>query len=162
MLASFPPTVVLRHRRENLKKCSLRGLETRNDFTFITYPTGTLPHLKGYVMLALDGPPLSKEDSGYGLFVLDATWRYAATMAQFVAKHADIPHRSIPAGFQTAYPRRQEDCPDPNSGLASIEAIYIAYCLLGRPPTDLLNNYYWRDEFLSKNQPLLTYGAEHK
>lgn len=155
MLIPYPPTVVLRHRRENLKKCSLRGLEGRDDFTFVTYPTGKLPSLEGYVMLALDGPTLSKEDSELGIFVLDATWRYAATMAQFVAKHTDLPQRSIPAGYQTAYPRRQEDCPDPNAGLASIEAIYIAYYLLGRPTTGLLDNYYWRNEFISKNQTLL-------
>jgi pre-rRNA-processing protein TSR3 len=72
---SYPPTIVLRHRRENLKKCSLRELEVREDFRFYRYPQAKLPSLKGYVMLALDAPVLSKVDAHLGLFVLDSTWR---------------------------------------------------------------------------------------
>jgi pre-rRNA-processing protein TSR3 len=35
--------------------------------------------------------------------------------------------------------------------LASIEAIYIAYWILGRDVTGLLDNYHWKDLFLQKN-----------
>ncbi len=153
-MQSFPPTYVLRHRRENLKKCSLRGLEKRPDFKFFTYPTALLPDLSNYVMLALDAPPLSPADREHGLFLLDATWRYAVKMLQFVDAHAIIERRSIPAGFRTAYPRRQEDCPSPEEGLASIEALYIAYVILGHDPAGLLDNYHWRAEFLKKNAAL--------
>jgi len=150
MMQLFPPTYIIRHRRENLKKCSLRGLEPRADFRFFTYPTSFLPDLSSYILLAIDGPPLSDADAHKGILLLDATWRYAAKMQQFVDNQAKVEKRSIPRGFRTAYPRRQDDCPDPEEGLASIEALYIAFSILGRNTTGLLDNYHWKDEFLLK------------
>jgi len=150
MMQLFPPTYIIRHRRENLKKCSLRGLEPRADFRFFTYPTSFLPDLSSYILLAIDGPPLSDADAHKGILLLDATWRYAAKMQQFVDNQAKVEKRSSPRGFRTAYPRRQDDCPDPEEGLASIEALYIAFSILGRNTTGLLDNYHWKDEFLLK------------
>jgi len=152
----FPPTYILRHQRENLKKCSLRGLEHREDYRFFTYPTSPLPDTTGYLLLAIDGSPLQKSDCGKGIFLLDATWRYAAKMLSFVDSEQVIEKRSIPGGFRTAYPRRQNDCPNPEEGLASIEALYIAYILMSRDPTGLLDNYHWKDLFLEKNRTLLS------
>jgi pre-rRNA-processing protein TSR3 len=157
IMQPFPPTFVLRHRRENLKKCSLRGLEPRPDFRFFTYPTSQLPDLRGYILLALDGPPLTAADSSKGLFLLDATWRHAVKMRQYVDRQVagqgvELEIRSIPAGYRTAYPRRQDDCPDPEEGLASVEALYIAYRILGRDTATLLDTYHWKEEFLEKNQ----------
>ncbi len=145
----FPTTYILRHRRENLKKCSLRGLEQRTDIKFFTYPEAQLPDLSGYVLLALDAPPLTNADAGRGLFLLDATWRHAAKMLQFVEREVVIEKRSIPQGFHTAYPRRQDDCPNPEQGLASVEALYIAYMILGRDTTGLLDFYHWREQFVA-------------
>jgi len=147
----FPPTVVIRHRLENLKKCSLRGLEGRADFIFLTYPYQTLPDLQHYIILSLDAPVLTKSDAGHGLLILDATWRYAAQMRKPIAQHPQFLYRSLPPHHRTAYPRRQEDCPDPNRGLASIEAIYLSYRLLGRETSGLLDNYYWKEQFLEIN-----------
>jgi len=151
----FKPTVILRHRLENLKKCSLRGLEQRKDFSFFSYPQATLPDLSGYVMLALGAPPLTRADAEHGLFLLDATWRYAGKMSQFVDRHITMEKRSIPEGFRTAYPRRQSDCPMPEAGLASIEALYVAYVVLGKDVTGLLDAYHWKEEFLAINRHLL-------
>ncbi|KIC74782.1 hypothetical protein DB42_AY00160 [Neochlamydia sp. EPS4] len=151
IMQSFPPTVILRHHKENLKKCSLRGLEGVKDFHFYTYPKSILPSLVGYTMLTLEAPVLSLEDAGQGLFILDSTWRYAEKMLKFVERHADLPKRSLPPHFRTAYPRRQEDCVDPARGLASIEAIYVAYTLLGRDTTQVLSHYHWKEDFLKVN-----------
>ena len=150
------PTLILRHQRENLKKCSLRGLEKTPGFHFLTYPTSCLPDLSDYVLLALDGEPLTSEDAQSGLFLLDATWRYAAKMHAFVLKQhgKSMKTRSIPSGYKTAYPRCQPDCPDPEAGLASIEALYVAYKITGRDTTGLLDNYYWTEQFLSLNKDL--------
>ena len=156
MLQSFPKTYILRHRRENLKKCSLRGLEKRNDIQFFTYPVSQLPDLSSYILLALDGPPLSGADASHGIFLLDATWRHAVKMREFVDRHAVMEKRSIPKGYRTAYPRRQEDCADPEAGLASVEALYIAYHILGRDPSTLLDGYHWKDEFLELNSHMFT------
>lgn len=151
-MSLFPPTVVIRHRLENLKKCSLRGLEGRADFIFLSYPYQSLPAVEGYIVLTLDAPPITEADSSHGLLILDATWRYAAKMFKPLEGNPQFLYRSLPAHYRTAYPRRQEDCPDPSRGLASIEAIYLSYRLLKRDTAGLLDNYYWRKEFLEKNQ----------
>jgi pre-rRNA-processing protein TSR3 len=44
-------TIILRHARENLKKCSLKGLEKRSDFRFFTYPKDLLPEMPDYILL---------------------------------------------------------------------------------------------------------------
>lgn len=151
----FPPTVILRHKRENLKKCSLRGLEKREDMRFYTYPTDTLPDLSSYVLLGMDAPVLSKE-STKGIFLIDATWRYAEVMLKRFKEPYPFIIRSLPSSFQTAYPRRQEDCPDPAKGLASIEALYLAYVILGRDPAELLDHYHWKEKFLELNAQSLS------
>lgn len=150
-MQSFPPTVVWRHRKENLKKCSLRGLESRTDFLFYSYPTTMVPDLSNYIVLAIDAPLLKKEDAHRGLFILDATWRYAEKMIKHVNTFDKVVYRSLPNHFRTAYPRQQTDCPDPERGLASVEAIYVAYQILGRDPSGLLDNYYWKDRFIAMN-----------
>ena len=149
-----PVTIVLRHRKENLKKCSLRGLESRSDFLFLTYPADSLPDLSEYISLTLDAPPLTREDSCRGLFLIDATWRYAETMQKSIAPLHGVVPRSIPSEFRTAYPRKQTECSDPERGLASLEALYIAYRMMGREAEKLLESYYWRARFLEINSHL--------
>lgn len=148
----FLPTIILRHRKENLKKCSLRGLESREDMQFFTYPKDPLPSLQGYFLLALDAPILSEADRNMGIFLIDGTWKYAAVMGRQVPP---IERRSLPSGLKTSYPRKQTGCSNPEEGLASIEALYAAYCLTGRDPTGILDRYYWKDQFLEANPFLL-------
>lgn len=150
-MQSFPPTIVLRHRKENLKKCSLRGLEDRNDFVFYTYPRDKVQGFDGYILLDMDAEPLTEADADRGLFILDGTWRYAEKMYENTPGLDGLVRRSIPKHYVTAYPRKQEDCPDPSRGLASVEAIYIAYHLMGRSTEGLLDHYYWKDKFLEVN-----------
>lgn len=150
-MQSFPPTIILRHKRENLKKCSLRGLEGRNDMRFFSYPKDFLPDLSSTILLTLDAPPLSESDKNRGLFIIDGTWRYAEKMLEFVEKGHQLEKRSLPSYFRTAYPRRQEDCPDPERGLSSLEALFAAYHILGRDTSGLIENYYWKELFLKKN-----------
>lgn len=152
LLKEYPETIVLRHRRENLRKCSLRGLETREDFRFYTYPRQELPPLSGYILLCLDAPPLTKEDAALGLLILDGTWRYAETMYRYVTHKQEWILRSLPQDWKTAYPRRQEDCSAPGRGLASIEAIYASYSILGRDTAGLLDGYHWKEPFLAQNR----------
>jgi pre-rRNA-processing protein TSR3 len=148
----FPPTVILRHRKENLKKCSLRGLENRPDFRFLTYPTDSLPDLSGYILLALDAPPLQQEDRDKGIFLIDATWKYAALMYRQIPQPHLFEVRSLISPWETAYPRKQTECPDPRRGLASIEALFLAYEILGRDTAGLLDHYHWKDSFLEQRR----------
>lgn len=158
-MQSFPPTFILRHRRENLKKCSLSGLESRSDMCFFTYPNAILPALDSHVLLVMEGAPeLTIKDQDLGLFILDSTWRYLDKMMAFVEKDHQVQKRTLPAKFKTAYPRRQDDCSDPERGLSSIEALYIAYHILERDKSDLLNHYYWKEQFFKINGLLPSNG----
>ncbi len=153
----IPPTIIWRHRKENLKKCSLSGLERRSDLLFFTYPRHSLPDMHGYVVLDLDRdcPILSVDDCSRGLFILDATWRYAGAMSKAAEPFLEgTVKRSLPKTLRTAYPRRQEDCPDPGRGLASVEALFASYSILGRDTTGLLDHYYWKESFLAINGSL--------
>lgn len=137
----FPNTIILRHRKENLKKCSLTGLEQREDLRFFSYPwKEPKPDLTNYVVLGMNAKPLSMEDTDKGLFLIDGTWSYACKMQRSLKSPFEM--RSIPEGFVTAYPRKQDDCENPIRGLASVEALYIAYFLLGRETDGLLDHYY--------------------
>lgn len=148
----YPPTLVIRHRRENLKKCSLRGLESRSDCLFIRYPFDHLPNLEQHFLLVMDGAEeLSTYDCDRGLILLDSTWRYLPKMVKAVQSGKHIQKRILPKIYKTAYPRRQDDCSDPERGLSSLEAMYIAYTILNRSTDGLLDSYFWRDRFLELN-----------
>lgn len=142
-------TVILRHRRENLKKCSLTGLESHPELKFYTYPVDPLPDYSSFLLLKVGAPPLTRADAGRGLFLIDGTWRLAQVMEKQLPWKLEA--RSLPNGFKTAYPRRQTDCPDPESGLSSLEALYIAHLSLGRSTEKLLDRYHWKELFIKIN-----------
>ena len=155
-MLSFPPTLILRHRKENLKKCSLKGLEKRSDCLFHTYPKDALPSLSGYFLLTPGAQCLSYEDAALGILLIDGTWRYATTMIRHLNLPQNFIKRSIPTNISTAYPRRQEEA----GGLASVEALYFAYLITRRDPTGLLENYHWKDSFLEINQTVIDFFKE--
>jgi pre-rRNA-processing protein TSR3 len=147
MSDSYPPTVIVRHPKENPRKCSVLPLRGRADVVFLSYPVRQRPDLSGYVRLAADGPPLTAADAGAGVLLLDGSWRWAEAMT---GDFVDVPPRSL-SGWQTAYPRVSKLGTDPHNGLASIEALFLAYHLLGRPTEGLLDQYRWAAEFLAAN-----------
>lgn len=126
-------------------------MESRADFKFYRYPLKEIPDLTGYLMLTMEGEELSPEDADKGLLLIDGTWRYAAKMCETIDKAITLPKRTLPKKFRTAYPREQTECPNPNEGLASIEALYLAYLITGRPVDGLLDHYYWKEKFLNDN-----------
>jgi pre-rRNA-processing protein TSR3 len=142
-----PPTIIVRHSKENPRKCSILPLRGRPDIVILNYPVKQIPKLTGYVRLAPDGPELSSADADRGLLVLDGSWRWAGVMTR---AFQDVPARSL-HGYQTAYPRVSKQGTDPGHGLASVEALYIAYRVLGRLTEGLLDHYHWREEFLRMN-----------
>jgi pre-rRNA-processing protein TSR3 len=148
-----PPVVIVRHRKERLSKCTLEPLRRRPGFRFLRYPDDEPPPLPGYVRLALEAPPLGAGDreAGAGLLILDATWRLVEPMAR---AYAHVPPRSLPR-LRTAYPRTSKLFVDPGAGLASIEALYAALCILGRPVDGVLDAYPGRERFLAENEAAL-------
>jgi pre-rRNA-processing protein TSR3 len=142
-------TVILRHRRENLKKCSLTGLENLPGLKFYSYPVDPLPDYSQFLLLKVGAPPLTLADKDRGLLLIDGTWRLAQIMEKQLPWKLEA--RSLPAGYRTAYPRRQTECPDPTAGLSSLEALYIAHLLLGRSTENFLDRYHWKELFLQIN-----------
>jgi pre-rRNA-processing protein TSR3 len=143
----LPATIIVRHPKENPKKCSVLPLKERADLSFVHYPVKAPLALEGYIRLAVDGPPLSRADGACGILLLDGSWRWAGVMTQAFAQ---VPPRSL-RGYRTAYPRVSKLGTDPDVGLASIEALFLAYHVLGRPTAGLLDHYHWADEFLRLN-----------
>jgi pre-rRNA-processing protein TSR3 len=142
-----PPTVIVRHPHEGPRKCSVLPLRGRPDLVFLNYPVTRRPDLGGYVRLSAVGPPLSAADAGCGLLLLDGSWRWAGAMTR---DFLDVPPRSL-SGYRTAYPRVSKRGTDPDNGLASVEALFVAYHVLGRPTQGLLEHYRWAAEFLAAN-----------
>lgn len=146
---THPPTIIVVHPRERRAKCTVRPLRPRADFRFCNYPR--IPAIPpGYVRLGLEGPVPSAADAEAGLLFLDGTWRWAARMEGLVA---DVPVRTLPP-LVTAYPRTSKVSEDPAAGLATIEAVYAAFRMLGRSTDGLLDHYHWAEEFVKKNASL--------
>ena len=150
-VADAPATIIYVHPTENPRKCTVRALRERVDFVFHKWPRDPerlrRPDLRGYVRLSLDGPPIGPADRDHGLLVLDATWRHVVPMER---AFEDVPTRSLPP-LVTAYPRQSKVFDDPGGGLATIEAIYGAFRLMGRSVDGLLDHYHWRSAFLEAN-----------
>ena len=147
MALAYPATVIVRNARENPRKCSILPLRGREDLIFVGYPLGKPLPLEGYIRLAAEGEPLSERDAKAGVLLLDGSWRWAAVMSR---DFLDVPGRSL-RGYRTAYPRKSKMDTDPENGLASVEALFVAYRLLGRPTEGLLAHYRWAEEFLRTN-----------
>jgi pre-rRNA-processing protein TSR3 len=154
----YPQTVIVRHFKERTGKCTVWPLRQRADVLLVPYPVRVRPDLTGYIRLAAEGPALSVADVASGLLLLDGSWRYADAMTR---EFLDVPARSL-SGWKTAYPRVSRWYDDPDNGLSSVEALYVAYHLLGRPTAGLFEAYRWGDEFLRLNAVLIPPGAGEK
>ncbi len=144
-------TTVIRHEKENVKKCSLRFLHGRPEMTFLKSRPGFTFDATGFLLLAVDAPPLSPADAGLPLLLLDSTWRWLPRL--LACLHGEPIRRSIPGNLQTAYPRVSRLFEDPEGGLASIEALYVARRLLGDDDPSLLDGYHWKEQFLEQLRP---------
>ena len=140
--------VIIRHPKEKKSKCSLEPLRDRADLCFHLASPGFSFDATGYLLLSIDAPEISAADSGHPLLLLDSTWRLLPRLEE---KVSGTPlRRSLPHTVRTAYPRVSKTHPDPSAGLASVEALYTARLLLGRPLKGLLDHYYWKDDFLQQ------------
>ena len=144
-----PPTdvVVIRHPKERISKCSLRTLHDRAGFTFHKATKTFRYDATGHVLLRVGAPPISEADAGHPLLLLDSTWRWLPQLEQCI--DGEPIQRSIPAGVETAYPRVSRNYEDPDGGLASVEALYVALRCMGHDDPTLLDGYHWKDAFLA-------------
>jgi pre-rRNA-processing protein TSR3 len=148
------PTIFVVHPKERPSKCSVEPLRGRDGFVFWSFPERGSEPLAGYVRLGLGGPQIGPDDAHNGLLLLDGTWRLASRMEP---DYAELPVRSLPE-LQTAYPRTSKLFEDPGGGLATIEALWAAYHLMGRCTGGLLDHFRWADQFVAANAGQLRAG----
>jgi pre-rRNA-processing protein TSR3 len=147
MAETLPPTIIVRDTHENPRKCSVWPLRGLPGLVFLPYPLKERAPLDNYIRLAAEGPELSAADAERGVLLLDGSWRWAGRMTR---DFLDVPPRSL-HGYRTAYPRVSKQGTDPDNGLASVEALYLAHHILGRPLEGLLDHYRWATDFLELN-----------
>lgn len=144
--------LIVRDPRESAKKCSLTPLRGMPGIRFVGYAHDRRVDAGRRVLLHPDGELLSAADRGQPLLVVDCAWRRVPAVLATI--DGELVRRRLPV-LATAYPRKSLITPDPERGLASVEALYAALALLGDEHPELLANYRWRDEFLRANAALL-------
>jgi pre-rRNA-processing protein TSR3 len=147
---------VLMDKRENPRKCTIHPIKDRADF-YVRYFSKNRPiaAFGADCLLHVDGEDLSEIDTSglKSLGLIDCTWKKVAPTMQRVAQPLPKLVR-IPEGFVTAYPRRNAEGKDPDEGLATIEALFIAAAFLGFWDETLLEKYYFGSEFIKINDAL--------
>jgi ribosome biogenesis protein Tsr3 len=146
------PILIIVRRGEDRAQCTIQPLRGTPGLEFLRYPLRQKPDLSHHLLLAPGAPPLTTADACRPLVLLDANWRHAAKMRKAIEP---VEARSIPLGWQTAYPRRSKIHADPDTGLATVEALFAALCVLGHRDDSLLRLYPWRDAFLALNRNLI-------
>lgn len=146
---------ILMDAKENPRKCTILPLKHRSDFNIRYFRGGrTIEPFFAQALLHIDGEDLSKISSRItSLALIDCNWKHVEPTLQRVQRPLPQLVR-IPEGFQTAYPRRNKMGNDPEAGLATIEALFIASAFLGFWDETLFEKYYFKEDFLEKNKAL--------
>ena len=144
--------LIIVRRGEDRGQCTIQPLRGTQGIDFLRYPLRRKPDLSRYLLLAPDATPLTSTDADRPLLLLDANWRHAVKMRKAIEP---VEARSIPPGWRTAYPRSSKIHADPDTGLATVEALFAATCVLGCREDSLLRHYPWRDAFLALNRELV-------
>lgn len=143
--------LIVRDPRESAKKCSLTPLRGTSGVRFVSYAHDRRVSVGRRILLHTEGELISERDAGTPLLLVDCCWRRVPTLLRTI--DGELIHRRLPP-LATAYPRTSGIVPDPEQGLASIEALYAALALLGDARPELLAHYRWREEFLRLNPSL--------
>jgi len=146
------PVLIIIRRGESRAKCTIQPLRGTPGLSFMSYPLREKPDLSHHLLLAPDAPVLTPADAECPLLLLDANWHHAEKMRRAVEP---VEARSIPPDWKTAYPRRSKTHNDPDTGLATVEALFAARCILGHRDDTLLRFYRWKDAFLELNRSLI-------
>ncbi len=140
---------------ETANKCTIAPMAGRADFDLKHVGSDlSLGRLISPILLHHAGQCLSgfvQKTPVEGFAVIDCIWRRLNPILDRI--EMPLPKFwSIPPGFITAYPRRSKDASDPDAGLATIEAIFIAAALLGNWDLSLLERYPFASRFIELNQ----------
>ncbi len=147
--------LIVRLKKESLRKCSLAPLIKRQPegWRWFHCDLGDSVEAGECTLLHPDGEPLAPTDSERPLLLVDSSWRDLPRMLRSIS--GEFHRRSLPKGLRTAYPRKSNWFPDPETGLASVEALHAALAMLGRRDDSLLDGYHFGAEYLRINAELL-------
>jgi len=145
--------------KETANKCTIAPLASREDFRlFPVFGEGQLGPLSAPILLHHEGECLSSlrsREEMPALACIDSVWRRVPRLLQKIdwvdGKQPLL--AKIPGGFRTAYPRVGLPTQDPEGGLATIEALFIAAALLGNYDPTLLSKYFFARRFMELNAP---------
>ena len=143
--------LIVHDPREPKNKCSVTGLSGMPGVRFAPLRGNARIDAGRRVWLHPEGDEIGPEDRGLGLLLIDCTWRRLAALSKRI--NGELFLRRLPR-LVTAYPRRSKLTPDPDHGLASVEALYAATALLDVPCPALLAHYHWAEGFLAANPSL--------
>jgi len=140
---------------ETSNKCTIAPLAHRADFRIMRAKgTRVLGPLQAPILLHPNGACLTLRARDLpavsGLATIDCVWRRLDTLSRRIQGPLPTLAR-IPDGFKTAYPRTSLKQTDPDGGLATIEAIFVAAALLGHWDVSLLSQYYFGRKFVEIN-----------
>ena len=137
--------------REPKAKCSITPLRGMEGVHFAPLRGNNRVDAGRRIWLHPEGDELGPGDRGLGLLLIDCTWRRLSRLSKRI--DGELLPRRLPK-LVTAYPRRSKLTPDPEHGLASVEALYAAMALLDAPRPEFLARYRWAAEFLAANPGL--------
>ncbi len=143
--------LILRDPRESTAKCSLTPVRGFPGVRFLSWKHDRRFAVGERVLLHAEGELITELDAGRPLLLIDCAWRRVPAL--LATCDGELTLRRLPR-LATAYPRRSLTFRDPDEGLASIEALYAALAMLGRPIPELLAGYRFADEFLRRNPDL--------
>ena len=149
---------ILMDRFENPRKCTILPQKERPDF-HIRYFRGQAPiaAFQSQYLLHVEGDDLATiknhlaKEAASSIALIDCNWRKVqGALARVMPPMPKLV--KIPDGFQTAYPRRNKEGKDPEAGLATIEALFIAAAFFGHWDESLLDKYHFKNDFLRINE----------
>ena len=148
---------ILMDKKENPRKCTIAPNKDRKDFQIRYFKRNMkIPAFQSEVLLHIDGIPLqdlAAKNSIQSIGLIDCTWKKVSGVLTRLEKPFPV-LASMPSGFLTAYPRKNLEGNDPDGGLATIEALFIAAAFCGHWDESLLEHYYFGKEFLRINEAL--------
>lgn len=149
---------VLVDRTERASKCTILPLAYRDDFRIRRIRRGVgLDPLTGDLLLHPDGeslatlaPRLLRDGGVARLSAVDCVWKQLPGFLRWIPEPLPL-LAAIPPGFETAYPRKNKVGRDPDGGLATIEALFLADAFLGGWDETLFAEYHFGPAFLGLN-----------
>ena len=148
--------IITSHNEKKEKKCTLYPLRGRSDFSFRTKKDPG-QFASDSILLLPGGEPLTAElateirdtkelSTGHVLEIvlIDSRWKKTNGILWSLP-----PIRRVSLeGYVTGAKRKE---PPPPGGLASIEALFMASLLFGKPDFTLLSDYRFRESFFTLN-----------